>query len=62
MDSGSICLPTPEGPRLRLRRAEGWAEAVGNGIKPAADDVHSMVIPGTGHWAAEQAPRSRWRR
>jgi pimeloyl-ACP methyl ester carboxylesterase len=25
-------------------------------MKLAADDVHSVVIPGTGHWVAEQAP------
>jgi pimeloyl-ACP methyl ester carboxylesterase len=36
--------------------AESWGEAVGNGIKPAADDVPTVVIPGAGHWVAEQAP------
>jgi pimeloyl-ACP methyl ester carboxylesterase len=36
--------------------AESWGEAVGNGIKPAADDVQTVVIPGPGHWVAEQAP------
>jgi len=25
-------------------------------MKPAADDVQSVVIPDTGHWVAEQAP------
>jgi pimeloyl-ACP methyl ester carboxylesterase len=25
-------------------------------MKPAADDVQSVVIPGAGHWVAEQAP------
>jgi pimeloyl-ACP methyl ester carboxylesterase len=25
-------------------------------MKLAANDVHSVVIPGTGHWVAEQAP------
>jgi pimeloyl-ACP methyl ester carboxylesterase len=36
--------------------AESWGEAVGNAMKLAADDVQSVVIPGTGHWVAEQAP------
>ena len=25
-------------------------------MKLAADDVQTMVIPGSGHWAAEEAP------
>jgi len=25
-------------------------------MKPAADDVQTVVIPGAGHWVAEQAP------
>ena len=25
-------------------------------MKPAADDVQTVVIPDTGHWVAEQAP------
>jgi hypothetical protein len=25
-------------------------------MKSAADDVQTVVIPGTGHWVAEQAP------
>ena len=25
-------------------------------MKPAADDVQTVVIPGVGHWVAEQAP------
>jgi pimeloyl-ACP methyl ester carboxylesterase len=25
-------------------------------MKPAADDVQTVVIPETGHWVAEQAP------
>jgi pimeloyl-ACP methyl ester carboxylesterase len=36
--------------------AESWGEEVGNGIRLAADDVHTVVIPGAGHWVAEQAP------
>jgi pimeloyl-ACP methyl ester carboxylesterase len=29
---------------------------VGNTMKLAADDVQTLVIPGCGHWVAEQAP------
>jgi pimeloyl-ACP methyl ester carboxylesterase len=43
-------------PVVAIGGAEGWGEEVGNGIKPAADDVQSVVIQGAGHWAAEQAP------
>jgi hypothetical protein len=31
-------------------------------MKPAADDVQTVVIPDTGHWVAEQLPRRWWRR
>jgi pimeloyl-ACP methyl ester carboxylesterase len=43
-------------PVLAIGGAESWGEHVGDGIKPAADDVQSVVIPGAGHWVAEQAP------
>jgi pimeloyl-ACP methyl ester carboxylesterase len=43
-------------PVLAIGGAESWGEAVASGIKPAADDVQSVVIPGAGHWVAEQAP------
>jgi pimeloyl-ACP methyl ester carboxylesterase len=43
-------------PVLAIGGAESWGEEDGNGIKPAADDVQSVVIPDTGHWVAEQAP------
>ncbi len=43
-------------PVLAIGGAESWGEEAGNGIKPAADDVQTVVIPGVGHWAAEQAP------
>ncbi|MGW3248036.1 alpha/beta fold hydrolase [Streptomyces sp. NPDC001070] len=41
--------------------AIGGAESVGQGVtttmKLAADDVQSLVIPGSGHWVAEEAPQ-----
>jgi hypothetical protein len=36
-----------------LKGLESWGEAVGN---LATDDVQIVVIPGVGHWVAEQAP------
>jgi len=43
-------------PVLAIGGAESWGEQVGNGMTPAADDVQTVVIPGTGHWVAETAP------
>jgi pimeloyl-ACP methyl ester carboxylesterase len=43
-------------PVLAIGGAESWGEEAGNGIKPAAEDVQSVVIPDAGHWVAEQAP------
>jgi pimeloyl-ACP methyl ester carboxylesterase len=36
--------------------AESWGEEAGNGMKPAAAHVQTVVIPGAGHWVAETAP------
>jgi pimeloyl-ACP methyl ester carboxylesterase len=43
-------------PVLAIGGAESWGEEAGNGMKPAADDVQTVVIPDAGHWVAEQAP------
>src|SRR5215217_2518740 len=43
-------------PVLAIGGAASWGEEVGNGMKPAAADVQSVVISGAGHWVAEQAP------
>ena len=43
-------------PVLAIGGAEGSGEGVGNTMKLAADDVQTLVIPGCGHWVAEQAP------
>jgi pimeloyl-ACP methyl ester carboxylesterase len=43
-------------PVLAIGGEASWGEAVGNAMKLAADDVQSVVIPGAGHWVAEQAP------
>jgi pimeloyl-ACP methyl ester carboxylesterase len=40
--------------------AIGGEEALGQGVMDTmnlvADDVQRVIIPGTGHWVAEQAP------
>jgi pimeloyl-ACP methyl ester carboxylesterase len=43
-------------PVLAVSGADSWGEAVGEALKPLANDVQSAVIPGAGHWFAEQAP------
>ncbi len=43
-------------PVLAIGGAESWGERAGEGMKPAADDVQTVVIPNAGHWVAEQAP------
>lgn len=43
-------------PVLAIGGAASWGEHVGDAMKVLADDVQSVVIPGTGHWVAEEAP------
>ena len=43
-------------PVLAIGGAESSGEGVGNTMKLAADDVQTMVLAGSGHWVAEQAP------
>jgi pimeloyl-ACP methyl ester carboxylesterase len=43
-------------PVLAIGGAESWGEEAGTGMKAAATDVQTVVIPGVGHWVAEQAP------
>jgi pimeloyl-ACP methyl ester carboxylesterase len=43
-------------PVLAIGGAESSGEGVGNTMMLAADDVETLVIPGCGHWVAEQAP------
>jgi pimeloyl-ACP methyl ester carboxylesterase len=44
-------------PVLAMGGAESGMEAAGATMKQVADDVQSVVLPGSGHWVAEQAPR-----
>jgi pimeloyl-ACP methyl ester carboxylesterase len=43
-------------PILAIGGANSWGELGGHGMKPAANDVQTVVIPGAGHWVAEHAP------
>jgi pimeloyl-ACP methyl ester carboxylesterase len=43
-------------PVLAIGAEYSTGEGVGIAMKLAADDVQSMVIPGVGHWVAEEAP------
>jgi pimeloyl-ACP methyl ester carboxylesterase len=45
-------------PVLAISGADSWGEAVGEALKPLANEVQSAVIPGAGHWFAEQAPEA----
>ena len=45
-------------PVLAIGGAESSGEGVGNTMKLVADDVQSVVLPGCGHWVAEQAPEA----
>ena len=43
-------------PVLAIGGAESSGEGPGNTMTLAADDVQTMVLTGSGHWVAEQAP------
>jgi pimeloyl-ACP methyl ester carboxylesterase len=43
-------------PVLAVGGATSSGEAIGDAMRLAADDVQSVVIPGCGHWVAEEAP------
>jgi enoyl-CoA hydratase/carnithine racemase/pimeloyl-ACP methyl ester carboxylesterase len=44
-------------PVLAMGGAESGGEGIGKAMKLAADDVQTTVLPGAGHWVAEQAPK-----
>jgi len=44
-------------PVLAIGGAASWGELVGNDMKLLATNVQGIVIPGTGHWVAEESPR-----
>jgi pimeloyl-ACP methyl ester carboxylesterase len=44
-------------PVLGIGGEKRWAERAGQAMQGAATDVQTLVIPGVGHWVAEQAPQ-----
>jgi pimeloyl-ACP methyl ester carboxylesterase len=44
-------------PVLAIGGAESSGAMVGDTMQLVADDVQTLIIPGTGHWVAEQAPK-----
>ncbi|MEV0287015.1 alpha/beta hydrolase [Kribbella sp. NPDC050820] len=43
-------------PVLGIGGENSWGPLAGQGMLPAATNVQTLVIPGVGHWLAEQAP------
>jgi pimeloyl-ACP methyl ester carboxylesterase len=43
-------------PVLAIGGELSYGAGVAEAMKPLADDVQGVVLPGTGHWVAEQAP------
>jgi len=43
-------------PVLAIGGEASFGQHVGDAVKVVADDVQSVVIPGTGHFVAEEAP------
>jgi pimeloyl-ACP methyl ester carboxylesterase len=45
-------------PVLGIGGEQSWGARAGEAMRPLADDVRTAVIPGAGHWLAEQAPEA----
>jgi pimeloyl-ACP methyl ester carboxylesterase len=43
-------------PVLGIGGQKSWGTRAADGMRPFAKDVQGVVIPGAGHWVAEQAP------
>jgi pimeloyl-ACP methyl ester carboxylesterase len=43
-------------PVLAIGGAASYGDHVAGAMKPLATDVDGVVIPGVGHWVAEEAP------
>jgi pimeloyl-ACP methyl ester carboxylesterase len=50
VDTGQLRLPAVIG------REESGGEGIANTMRLVADDVQGVVLAGSGHWVAEQAP------
>ncbi len=55
LSSSSAPLSTPEGAGA-IGGEASFGEHVGEAVQVVADDVRSTVMPGTGDFAAEEAP------
>jgi pimeloyl-ACP methyl ester carboxylesterase len=49
--TGRLTLPV-----LAIGGAKSSGEGTANMMKLVADDVQTAIIPGSGHWVAEEAP------
>ena len=49
-------VEVPEEDLVDLRRRISSGDGVANTMKLVVDNVDALVIPGIGHWLAEQAP------
>ncbi len=45
-------------PVLGIGGEQSWGGAVGGALSAIAEDVETLVVPGTGHWVAEAAPEA----
>jgi pimeloyl-ACP methyl ester carboxylesterase len=45
-------------PVLGIGGEASWGGAVGGALSAIAEDVETLVVPGTGHWIAEAAPEA----
>ncbi|MEO8396674.1 MAG: alpha/beta hydrolase, partial [Chloroflexota bacterium] len=45
-------------PVLAIGGELSYGSHVGDAMKPLANDVQGVVIPGAGHWVAEEAPEA----
>ncbi|HEX5917888.1 MAG TPA: alpha/beta hydrolase [Nocardioides sp.] len=45
-------------PVLGIGGEASWGGAVGGALSAIAEDVETVVVPGTGHWVAEAAPQA----
>ena len=53
MSAAMVALSLPV---LAIGGAKGIGEGTASTMKLVADDVQSMIVPGSGHWVAEEAP------
>jgi pimeloyl-ACP methyl ester carboxylesterase len=44
-------------PVVAIGGENSWGALAGEGLKPAANDVQTVIIRGVGHWVAETAPK-----